>query len=999
MTLVFADLETYSETPIKDGAYVYAENAEILLFAYAFEDGEVQVWDCIQNPEMPEDLHEAINDPSVTFVFHNSMFDRTVLRYNGTNIPVERIEDTMVQAYAHSLPGSLAALCDIMGVDAEDVKDPRGKTLVRTFCVPNPKNQKIRRYTHETHPEEWEEFKEYAISDIRAMRSIYYKMPRWNYRDGELALWRLDQRINDRGFNVDRILAEKAVEAVAAEKKRLATDVVRATGGAVEAATQRDRLLEHICEAYGIKLPDLTKSTIERRINDPDLPKEVRELLALRQESSKASTSKYKALLKGLNADGRLRGTLQFCGATRTGRWSGRSFQPQNLYRPTLPQGVIDAGIRMIKEDIPNMYPYSTMELAANVIRGCISAPEGKKLIASDLSNIEGRFCAWIAGEDWKLRAFRDFDNGIGEDLYKVAYGKAFNVDPRSVGKGMKRQIGKTLELACIAEGQKVLTDRGLVKIENVQRHMKVWDGVDFVKHEGVVYRGMKEVITHDGLKATEDHIVVSREGREVPFGDCARKQIPLAETGYGGEAVRFVGGDRREDTTNKRVSGAKMYLSRMRGRTLCKLRQLCNKQDNKMPYVCEQGTSPCLVTSEMPSSEATLRESGRQGLRELRSEGYRVPFQIRHRDGGVYTGRARIAKRAGNRPNKQRRPLRTGQYKVVYTKRTVFQHEKNEDNHERLRMGENKISLQPIHDKKNAPTRVFQRGCNRQRMVGCLRETKELDGYTPKTERVRVYDIINAGPRHRFTVEGKLVHNCGYGGGVGAFLTMATAYRVDLEELAQVAYPSVPEDVWEEAVNFWNWSGENGFPTHGLDEFTFCVLDSLKRMWRRAHPQISSMWYELEDAFKAAIKTPGITFPVRKVKIRRDGIWVRILLPSGRYLCYPQCSLDDEDSIVYHGVSQYTRSWGRVHTWGGKLLENIVQAGSRDVMAHNMPEMEESGYEILLTVHDEVIAEVPNRPIFNEEEFSKILATVPPWAEGLPLSAGGFEGERYRKE
>lgn len=688
--IFWLDLETYSEVPIRQGTYRYAEHAEIMLWAYAFGDGEVQVWDRTEDPTMPPEIHEAIFNSERLCVAHNGMFDFTVLDYSGYGVEVERQYCTMAQALAHSLPGALGTLCDVMGVDAEDVKNPRGKELVRMFCMPRPKNQKIRRLTSETNPKEWEEFKEYAKSDIKAMRAIYNKMPRWNYSGRELELWRLDRRCNDRGFAVDRVLAEEAIKAVAAAQKGLADDVGDATFGLVTSATQRDKLLTFILDAYGVDLPDLTKATLERRVNDPDLPPEAKELLLLRQDASKASTSKYKSLINAANKDGRLRGTLQFCGAMRTGRWSGRTFQPQNLFRPTLPQAQIDVAIGAIRTGGIDLLTDNVMELAANAIRGCIVAAPNKKLLVADLSNIEGRFAAWVAGEDWKVAAFADFDQGIGEDLYKVAYGRAFNEDPKTVGKGAKRQIGKVMEL--------------------------------------------------------------------------------------------------------------------------------------------------------------------------------------------------------------------------------MLQYE----------------------------------------------------------------------------------------GGVGAFLTGAASYKIDLDELAAVARPSIPEDVWSEATRFWAFCIKTGRTTYGLEENTFKVLDSLKRMWRRAHPEITSMWAELKEGTMIAIDKPGRDFHVRKLTIRRDGAWLRIILPSGRALCYPAPRCDEtKDGLVlsYAGINPYTRQWGRVKTYGGKLFENICQAGSRDVMACNMPEMEESGYLPVLTVHDEVIAEAPDKDIWNIDEFSAILANTPPWAEGLPLAADGFETYRYRKD
>ena len=354
---LFLDLETYSETPIKNGTHAYAENAEVMIFAWALNDGEVHVEDLTAAP-MSKELVALLHNPSVKLIAHNSGFDRTVLRYARPflDLKIERWEDTMVQALSHSLPGALGSLCEIFNIDQDKAKDKAGKQLIQLFCKPQPANRNHRRATRETHPEKWAEFLAYAKNDILAMRELRKKMPKWNYRNSELALWHLDQKINDRGVCIDLELAEGAVRAVDRAQAKLAKQTKEMTNGEVEAATQRDAMLKHILNVYGVSLPDMQKSTLERRLNDDSLPIAVRELIAVRLQASTTSTAKYKTLLNATNSDGRLRGTLQFNGASRTGRWAGRLFQPQNLCRPTLPQAEIDFGIEAIKANCEDFF-------------------------------------------------------------------------------------------------------------------------------------------------------------------------------------------------------------------------------------------------------------------------------------------------------------------------------------------------------------------------------------------------------------------------------------------------------------------------------------------------------------------------------------------------------------------------------------------------------------------------------------------------------------------
>ncbi|EPP3887222.1 DNA polymerase, partial [Enterobacter hormaechei] len=449
--ILWGDLETYCEKPITNGTHAYAEGVEVMLFAWAIGDEPVSVWDLTAGEPIPGRLQKAIADRDTLLYFHNSHFDRTVLRHAIPRLApdVTRWRDTMVQALAHGLPGALGALgalCEVLGVPQDKAKDKEGKALIQLFCKPRPKNSKLRRATSKTHPEEWRRFVAYAGLDIEAMREVHKRLPKWNYKGAELALWHRDQQINDRGVCMDVELAQAAIEAVDLEQKSLAKRTQAMTDGEVQAATQRDALIKHIVESYGVELPDMQRSTLERRMADPDLPSAVKELLAIRLQASTTSTSKYKSLMKGVSSDGRLRGTLQFCGASRTGRWAGRLFQPQNLPRPSLEQDQIDEGIEALKAGCADLLFDNIMELTSSALRGCIMAPEGKKLVVSDLSNIEGRKLAWLACEQWKLDAFREYDEGTGPDLYKLAYARAFNISPDDVDK-YQRQIGKVMEL------------------------------------------------------------------------------------------------------------------------------------------------------------------------------------------------------------------------------------------------------------------------------------------------------------------------------------------------------------------------------------------------------------------------------------------------------------------------------------------------------------------------------------------------------------------------
>jgi DNA polymerase len=690
---LYLDLETYCTVPIAHGTHAYAEKAEVMLLAYAVGEDDPQVL------QFPDELHSdrwvqlraTLDEPSVRVVIHNSHFDRTILRHAmGIVIPTSRIHDTMVQALSHGLPPSLGQLGEVLGLPADKAKDKDGKKLIHLFCKPLPDSRILRRATQATHPAEWERFRAYAANDIVAMRECMRRMPSVNNTPTERALWELDQTINDRGVAIDLGLARAAIAAVAKAQIDLKQQAQDITGGAVRSTTQGAALRLQILEQFGIDMPDLQMGTVEKYLADPAVPDALKELLEVRLQASSTSTKKYQTLINGVNSDGRLRGTLQFNGAARTGRWAGRLFQPQNLPRPTLKQPMIDAGIEAIKAGIADMVTDNVMELASSAIRGTIIASPyklmgRKKLVVSDLANIEGRVQAWLTNEGWKLQAFRNFDAGIGPDLYKLAYSKSFGVRPEDVTDD-QRQVGKVQELA-------------------------------------------------------------------------------LA-----------------------------------------------------------------------------------------------------------------------------------------------------------------------------------------------------------------------------------------YAGGVGAFVTFAGAYGIDLDAMAAKVLPLAPELVVEEADRFFEWTLREKRSLFNLSDDAFVACDTLKRVWRYAHPNITDYWKRLQTLVKQALGTRGIEYVDLGLRVKVTKTWLLITLPSGRVACYPAPQIKNE-AITYMGIDQFTRKWTRIQTHGGKLFENLVQAIARDVLAHSMPLIEAAGYKIVLTVHDEIIAEAPDSTEFNAEHLSELMSAPPAWAADMPLAAKGFETYRYRKQ
>lgn len=841
---IFLDTETFSETPITHGTYRYAETAEIMVLTCAFGDDDVQCYD-LTTPagkfEALELLEYIKHDCDLPIVAHNAMFDRNVLRLGNLKfeIPIERWRCSMVRAYAHGLPGGLDKLCDLFDITGEDAKLKTGKNLIQLFCKPRPKNMKLRRATRDTHPDDWAEFLKYATADIPPVRQLWNrKLPSWNYgeRDTgkiELDLWHRDQRMNDRGVAVDLPLVRQALRATAAETRRLGEQIIEATvlddvpEGCVQSANQRDRLVEFILKEYGLGLADLKKATVSKLIEDENTPGAVRELLLIRAQASQTSTAKYKAFERATSADGRLRGMIQFNGAARTMRDGGRTVQLQNLpSRGLLDAPLVTLGIDALMAECEDLAFDNVMHLCASTIRAALVAAPGSRLVVGDLSNIEGRGLAWLAGEEWVLKAYREYDAGHGEDLYKLAFARMVGGVPSLVSKG-DRQIGKVNELACIAEGTLVLTDTGLVPIEDVTHSMRVWDGVQFVEHSGVAYRGYREVFEYDGLVATEDHIVfVEDASATMPFVDAARLGLPLTISGCGVFPVA-------------------------------------------------------------------------------------VPVGFYH----------------------------------------------------------------PLTEAAAGLTRPYM---------------------------AQTYDILNAGPRNRFTAGGRLVHNCGYGGGIMAFATFSTAYGLDLEVLARHAQATIDTAVWSDSEGFVTWLQKSKGQSWPMSFEAAVACNAFKMLWRTARPKTVELWDKLQELSVDAIRNPGEVFTYGDIAFKRTGSWLRIRRPSGRVLCYPMPEIDasnpSKPSFSYMGINQYTRQWARLRTYGGKIAENLTQAISRDLMFDTLAGVEDDGYAMLFRVHDELVTETTDDPQFNATGLCAAMTRVPVWAKGMPLAAEGFVAQRYKK-
>lgn len=440
------DIETYSsEDLLKTGVYRYAEAPDftILLFAYAFDDEDIQIVDLASGEALPEKITEALTDPKIIKTAYNANFERTcIAAYLKMPMPPEQWRCSAVAAAELGLPQTLAGVAEALGL--QEQKDARGKALINYFskpCKPTKVNGGRTRNLPQHDSEKWAVFKEYCVQDVAVERAIKKKISRFPMAESEQRLWEVDQHILDCGVAADSLLAQNAISYNNTHKEECKTQLQTITGLVnVNSVAQLKRWIE---ERTGETVPSLDKKNL-KAILTTTKDEILKKVLRLRAETAKTSVAKYEAVERSVCKDGRVRGILQFYGANRTGRWAGRILQVQNLPQNHLQD--LDLARELVRGgeyDIFRML-FPVPQTLSELIRTVLIPSEGCRFIVSDFSAIEARVIAYLADETWRLNVFAE-----GGDIYCASASQMFHVPVVKHGiNGHLRQKGKIAELA-----------------------------------------------------------------------------------------------------------------------------------------------------------------------------------------------------------------------------------------------------------------------------------------------------------------------------------------------------------------------------------------------------------------------------------------------------------------------------------------------------------------------------------------------------------------------
>ena len=956
------DFETFSATDIGAcGSYKYMEDPEfeILLMSYAYDDDEVTVIDLTAGEKVPLTVMFDLTNPAVTKAAWNCAFERNaILTQWGVYCPPEQWEDSMILAGQCGLPMSLAGASEALGLGEDQAKMKEGKALIRYFCQPckpTKTNGMRTRNLPEHAPEKWETFKKYNGQDVVAERAIRKMLSRWAPTEREHDFWCLDARINERGVRIDRKLAINAVAMDEKYKAELTERAIAITGLAnPKSVTQ---VKNWLADQEGKCFPSLNKKVVAEVVSELQTD-EAKEFMSIRTELSKSSTAKYAAMLRSICRDDHVRGCFQFYGANRTGR-----FCLTGDHEILTPRGWarIDS--------------WTGGSIAVwNPDSDAISFQSAEQVVfpySGDLIRIEHQRISQLSTPDHKMPV--RLPNGelvprTAEALFD-RYRTEIPVCSSRAGRKTKEQNELRILIMTQADGH--YTEDGSIKF-GFKKLRKVERCKSLLRKAGITYsyvhyeKDQKHVFT-----ILPRHIPLwLREFRSKTFGWWMLDEdadVILDELEHwdcyraGPQSIQYSTTNR----TNADIIQAVCELSGRKASIRTKVRDKAKTPNWNDAFYVDIWLRPGSTTGVRRDQVSKETFDGLVYC-AVTPTGY---FLVR-RNGKVWiTGNSGKLVQFQNMSKNEmpdladcRELVRDGHYTAVKALYGGVAKPLSELVRTAIIPEEGHKIL--VADFSAIEARVIAWLAGEQWRLDTFREGGDI--YCASASQMFHVPVVKHGENGHLRQKGKVAELAlGYGGGVNAL----KAFGADKMGMT--------EEEMQETVD----------------------------LWRESSPKICQLWKTMEKAACRCVLSKAPTKDsLAGIRFDYENGVLWMTLPSGRRLAYWGAQYTESRFhpgrrvLSYMGVDQQTKKWNRIETWGGKLVENLVQATARDCLRESMFALDAEGYDIRAHVHDEVIVTEPigGRSV---EQMAEVMGRAIDWAPGLPLRADGYEGSYYFKD
>lgn len=950
------DIETYSSNDISGcGVYKYAEAEDftILLFAYSCDYGPVEIIDLASGEKLPDHIYKALSDPKILKTAFNATFERICLsKYFGLYLTSDQWECTMVRSAMLGLPLSLAAVGKVLNL--EDQKMDEGKALIRYFsvpCKPTKTNGMRTRNLPEHAPDKWDVFKKYCKRDVEVENAIRQKTAAFRILPAEKELYDIDQRINDRGVMLDMQMVNNAIRMSLIYSGRLTAEAAELTG--LDNPNSVAQLKGWLEQETGNEVKSLNKKDMPDIIKSADA-EHVQRLLSIRQELGKTSVKKYEAMSKAVCEDDRARGLTQFYGASRTGRWcltgDHEVLTPQGWIRlDEWGGGVIccwnaSTEILSFQKADPVSFDYSGIMYHINCQR-CdqLSTPEHKMPYWTD--------SGWKHDEIQKLtKRFRMPFTGVMHQLNNYLDHTELRILVMTQADGHYTVSGDLRYH--FSKLRKIERCKGLLRKAGLPHITKV-------RSDGTTTLVIKKRDLPLYLRLFSDKVFgtwILSENADVIFDELEHW-----------DAYRCGPNSIQYSSTVKQNVDMIQALAALSGRS-CTV--VTKNRDNENPDWNTAYTANIWLT---PGKHTEIR-------REFVSkENFSGKVYCAVTETGFFLVR------------------RNGKVWITGNSGRLIQLQNLPQNH--------------IEDLDFARSLVFR---------GDLDMLELCYGNVPDTLSQLIRTAIIAKPGHTFIVsdfsaiEARVIAwLAGEAWRLEVFRTHGKIYEASASMMFHVPVESITKTdprrqkgkIAELALGY--QGGVGAMKTMGGEKMGLSE-DEMKEIvthWRSANPAIVGLWDEVQAAAMQAIS--GRDASIRKgVKFRTELGALTIELPSGRKLFYPRARIESREkfgrkskTIIYEGQNQTTKKWEDLETYGGKLVENIVQGIARDCLAVTMVRLEKMAYPIVFHVHDEVILEVPDDGTRTLAEVCEVFKKPIVWVEGLPLKGDGYVTNYYKKD